>query len=365
MEWKQQWKRQAEATATPLVSVIVRSMARATLPESLASIAAQDYPNVEVVLVAASGSGHPPPAELAGPLPIRFVASGQPLARAAAANAGLEAARGDWITFLDDDDVFLPGHISGLVAATRHASNPRIVHSLARARFADGYQQPFGHPFSLVELYERSFIHLSTALVSRALLADGCRFDESLLVHEDWDFFLQCAQHGNFHFVPQQTFEWHADLGTSGAGGGANQDDARFAIYRDRVYQKWGAQRDALVDRVDPILRDAAAKAANGEYEVAQARAREVLDMSTNDPWALNLIAMIQRSAGRLEDADRTQSLAVAVRPEEASFVYNLGLISRARGDIARARHCAQRALSISPEYAPARKLLAELAIAR
>lgn len=354
-----------EATATPLVSIIVRSMARATLPEALASIATQDQSNLEVVLVAANGPGHPAPADFAGPHPIRFVASAHPLARAAAANAGLDASRGDWISFLDDDDVFLPGHISGLVAATGHGSKPQIVHSLARARFADGYQQPFGHPFSMVELYERNFIHLATALVSRALLAQGCRFDESLAVHEDWDFFLQCAQHGTFHFVPLQTFEWRADLGTSGAGAGANQDDARFAVYRDRVYQKWGAQRDALVDRVEPMLRDAAAKAASGDLEAAQARARAVLELSTNDPWALNLIAMIQRSAGRLEDADRTQSLAVAVRPEEASFVYNLGLISRARGDIDRARNCAQRALSIAPEYAPARKLLTELAVTR
>lgn len=345
---------------SPPVSIIVRSIARPTLRDALASIAKQDYPNIEVVVVGASGPTHPSPAP-AGPHPLRFVSSERRLSRPAAANAGLDAARGEWITFLDDDDVFLAGHIGGLVAALREAGDARVVHSLARARFADGSGELFGHPFSPLELYERSYIHLSTALVSRGLVALGCRFDETLDMHEDWDFFLQCSQHGHFHFVPLQTFEWRADLGTSGAGGGVNQDDGRFALYRDRVYAKWRPQRDALVDRVGLILHEAAALAGRGDYAGAQSRARDALAVSSNDPWALNLIAMIQRSTGQLADADATQTLAVAVRPEDASLVYNLGLISRARGNIDRARHCARRALRLAPDHAAASKLLSEL----
>ncbi len=346
---------------SPQVSIIVRSTSRPTLPDALASIAIQDYPHIEVIVIGASGPLHPAPPDSAGPHPLRFVSGERSLSRPAAANAGLDAARGEWITFLDDDDVFLPGHIAGLVAAQRGADVARVVHSLARVRFADGGAQLFGHPFSSLELYERSYIHLSTALVSRALVALGCRFDETLDMHEDWDFFLQCAQHGGFHFVPRQTFEWHADLGTSGAGGGGNQDDARFALYRDRVYAKWRVQREALIDRVAPILHEAAAHANRGDLGSAQSRARDVLAVSPNDPWALNLIAMIQRSTGRLAEADATQTLAVAVRPDDASLVYNLGLISRARGNVDRARNCAQRALQLAPNHAAASKLLAEL----
>ncbi|MDP2253942.1 MAG: glycosyltransferase, partial [Thiobacillus sp.] len=45
---------------TPLVSIIVRSMGRPELRLALESIAAQDYPRVEVILVDASGGTHPP-----------------------------------------------------------------------------------------------------------------------------------------------------------------------------------------------------------------------------------------------------------------------------------------------------------------
>lgn len=98
-----------------------------------------------------------------------------------------------------------------------------LVYTLARVRLCDGYMQTLGQPFATLQLYERNFIHLSMSLFSRDLPALGCRFDESMHILQDWDFFLQCAQHTRFHFEPRETFEWRADAGTSGAGAGANQ----------------------------------------------------------------------------------------------------------------------------------------------
>src|SRR6476659_1759182 len=116
----------------PLVSVIVRSVGRLSLETALASIALQDNCRIEVLVVAASGGEHPSVPTRAGPHLVRLVASAVPLTRPIAANAGLDAASGDWITFLDDDDRLLPGHISGLVqAAERHSA--KVVHSFARA----------------------------------------------------------------------------------------------------------------------------------------------------------------------------------------------------------------------------------------
>jgi tetratricopeptide (TPR) repeat protein len=345
----------------PRVSVIVRSMARPSLGAALASVAQQDHPDVEVLVVAACGAAHPPVEPRCGAHPQRLVASAVPLPRPVAANAGLDAASGDWVTFLDDDDLLLPGHLSGLVAA--HAAAPRagVVYSYARAVFSTGRVERFGQPWSRVQLFERNFIHLSTALVDRRLIAAGCRFDETLDVHEDWDFFLQLAQRAPFHFVPLQTFQWNADAGTSGAGGGANRDDAKFAAFRDRVYAKWMEARDALVDHVAPLLQSAAAQAQRGDLAGAEAACRSALAASTNDPWALNVLAMVFRSAGRMAEARSTQELAVAVRPQDPAIVYNLALLHRALGDTTEARRWAQRALALAPDFGPARALLAAL----
>jgi len=346
----------------PDVSVIVRSMARPTLDAALASIAAQQGATAEVLVVAACGPSHPHLPATCGPHTLRLVASGRRLHRAQAANAGLDAARGRWITFLDDDDLFLPDHLAGLLAATAQDPRARVVTSYARSVFGDGHVEWFGQPFSLVQLYEQNFIHLSATLFGRELVLAGCRFDESLEILEDWEFMLQLAQRARFHFVPLGSFQWHADAGDSGAAGGANHDPARFADHRQRIYGKWGPAHDALVERTTPLLGRAAELAQSGRLAEADALCRDVLEISSNDPWALQLRAMLLRRAGRLADARALQTFAVAVRPQDASFVYNLSLLDRECGDLEAARRNARRAAALDPAFAPAQALLAELA---
>jgi tetratricopeptide (TPR) repeat protein len=313
----------------PLVSVVVRSSARPTLTEAFDAIAAQDHDNLEIVLVAASGASHPVPAERHGRVPIRFAASKEPLSRPRAANAGLDAAQGEYVTFLDDDDSLLPDHVSGLVAAQR--ADAGVVHSYSRAVFRDGRVERIGRP------------------VTRSLVIEGCRFDPQFDILEDWDWFLTLAQRTRFAFVPRETFLWNADAGDSGAGGGGNQDDARFVRFRDLVYAKWRAARDALVDRVQPTLQQAATAAQRGDLARADALCNEVLGFSQNDPWALNLLAMVERAAGKLAQARATQELAVAVRPGDPDLVYNLALLCREANDTEAARKYASHAVSLAP----------------
>jgi len=74
----------APSAGAPRISVVVVSSGRASLDAALASIAAQDYPDVDVV-VAAANPEHPPVAGRLGAHQVRFLPAESAIGHAAAA----------------------------------------------------------------------------------------------------------------------------------------------------------------------------------------------------------------------------------------------------------------------------------------
>jgi glycosyltransferase involved in cell wall biosynthesis len=338
---------------SPLVSIVVRSIGRATLSRALDSIAAQDHDRVEAVIVAANAPSHPPIPERHAHVPIVAVDKGEPLRRAEAADAGIRAARGEWITFLDDDDELLPGHVSALIAALPSEPGARAVTGRVLATFFDGSTQVFGRRFSLAEIYAKNYVQLSALLFHRDLLPEVA-FDTAIDMHEDWDFVLQLAQKTRFADSPSATARWYADAGASGGGGGANVDDVGFVLARDYVYTKWESVRDPFLDRCAEALRRAFEAAGAGELGVAEERALEILTYSQNDPHALNMLAMLAMRRNDLASALELELRSIEARPDDADLKYNLGLIHERRHDSDSARFAFEEALRLVPDHARA-----------
>jgi len=223
----------------PLVSVLIRSMDRPTLQRALDSIAAQDYPNVEVVVVAASPAHRVVP-DTCGAFPLRFVTTTRPLKRAEAANVALEAARGEWFNFLDDDDELEPSHVSQLRAALDANPGVRLAHSISEDVDAFGNRVGFhGGRVKPWRQLDTGFFRPCCAMFASSLLDDGAYFDPRFEILEDMDFFIQCAQRTPFVFVEQVTARYYVDAGDSGAGRGMNRDDARLADAFKVLREKW------------------------------------------------------------------------------------------------------------------------------
>ena len=234
----------------PLVSVIVRSVGRASLAATIGSIARQSYRPVEIVIVNAGASRLPPLPAL--PRIDSRVIEGGPYNRPRAANAGLAAARGDWIVFLDDDDAFLPDHIESLLRRVRASDGALLAYSATQCLDSDGRTaMTIEVEFDRLKLFSLNYIQIGAALFSRTLVEDGCRFDDELECLQDWDFWLQLAQRTHFVHTGKATNQWSAFSGGSGCGMGSNSNPPQFDRFRKILIRKWRSIGEALRRKVD------------------------------------------------------------------------------------------------------------------
>jgi alpha-1,6-rhamnosyltransferase len=160
------------------------------LEQALESVFNQDFDSYEVVFVddgSEDGTG-----EIAQRFPVRYLRQanqGLPAAR----NAGLALARGDLITFLDDDDVLPPTKLS--TQAGYLDEHPEAGCVLGRQEWIfDGVEPPklardpiFG---------EVGGIQLVTAMIRRKVLEQLGGFDPSYRYAEDRDLFIRMREHG-------------------------------------------------------------------------------------------------------------------------------------------------------------------------
>ena len=243
----------------PLVSVIIRSMDRPTLKKALDSVALQTYSNIEVMVVNAKGSGRSSLGGWCGRFPMRVVGKDAPLNRAAAANLGLDGAAGNYVIFLDDDGWFAPHHIHGLVQRILREPTVRAVYSdaLVVDMQSDAAGVVLNEEFDPVKLMGDNFLPIHSVLFDRGLVADGCRCDEALDVHEDWDFWLQVSGRTPFAHV-EGIGAYCAAQDGSQAGPGSTEGNGRWA--REMLFEKWkgvwkGEQINALLAYKDGLLR--------------------------------------------------------------------------------------------------------------
>ena len=263
----------------PLVSVLVRSMNRACLPEALASVALQTYPNVELVVVNASGQAHRPLDFLPPGLPWRIVqapsaaasrapSSPEPgpaspsaspaggadapgaLGRAAAANLALAQARGEYALFLDDDDLLQPPHLERLVAALQGQAQAAGAYAGVRVETHDGvHLRDYDLPWSRQRLLGVNYLPIHAVLFrTQRVRQQGLRFDEALPVLEDWHFWRQLTQDADLVHCPGVSAVYRQGLGQSALGD--VQHPHHWRLWHTRLLVQWvqGAPAALLAD---------------------------------------------------------------------------------------------------------------------
>ncbi len=208
------------AQQLPLVSILIRSMSRPCLADAVASVVAQTYPNLEVVVVNATGQTHAPLHQPVHRLALRLCETGQAQGRSEAANTALLAAQGEYALFLDDDDLIDPTHIAELVNALQKQPHAVAAHTGVRVVGESGQiVRVYDTPWSVERIAGINFLPIHGVLfrldsVRKANLS----FNPDLPVLEDWDFWWQLSQCGSFVHAPGCTAIYRQALGQSQLG---------------------------------------------------------------------------------------------------------------------------------------------------
>jgi hypothetical protein len=192
------WLRHAEAPAETLVSVVLPTHDRQDLlAGAVASVRAQSYPHWEL-LVVDDGSTDATAAyldDLDDPRVRSFRTSG--VGVCGARNVALDAARGDVVAYLDDDNRMDPEWLKAVVLT--FAGFPD-GHACYGARVVDDDGRLFGQATS-----GRAWVHfdgwdrdavLTGNRVDMNAIAHrrgSVRFDDALAYYGDWDLLLQLA----------------------------------------------------------------------------------------------------------------------------------------------------------------------------
>lgn len=192
-----------------LVSVIIPTYKRSDcLLKTIDSVLNQTYPNIEIIVVDDNGknseyqkSTYQKLKHLIETKQITYIAHETNKNGSAARNTGFRASQGEYVNFLDDDDIFLPQKISKQVArlvqskedegATYCNSESRTTRKFMHKTLISRSNCTAEGDLCIPYLLGKYHFNTSTILFKRSALDFLNGFDESYYRHQDFELMVR------------------------------------------------------------------------------------------------------------------------------------------------------------------------------
>jgi len=190
------------------VSVVVPTRDRpGLLREALASIRALDGPDLALEILVCDNGRSQLVRDIAQELGARYLPVERPGA-AAARNAGIRAATGAYLAFLDDDDLWLPAHLRPQLALL--AARPDLDAAIGQVLLTDDRRVPTTGPWpvdypddgDLFAAFLREYPQIGATVARMRVRETIGLLDEMLFGDEDWDWHLRLARRHRIGVVP-------------------------------------------------------------------------------------------------------------------------------------------------------------------
>jgi glycosyltransferase involved in cell wall biosynthesis len=199
MSWREQ--------RAPLVSVVIPTYNRGyCVAACIDSVLAQTLGDFEIIVVDdASNDDTGARVAAIGDPRITYAALSSNGGGAVARNTGIRRARGEFVAFLDSDDLWLPDKLAKQIDGLR-AFGPRCGLSYTWLACVDdhGAETLRIHPdidgFCFEQMLVSNFIgSFSNLVVRRDLLVAAGGLDEAFRSCQDWDLFIRLCRHSSVH----------------------------------------------------------------------------------------------------------------------------------------------------------------------
>lgn len=181
------------------VSVIIPTYGRSQyLKDAIASVTGQSYRNIELIIVDDASN---PPVEIPAEVTAKLLRNARNMGPGASRNIGMAHATGEFILFLDDDDIITPERIRLAMAEIDSAH----AHAAAVAKFFPDGRTIRGFPPYVGD--QRSTVKTRPPAVAQVVFrrADLLQFDPTLRVSEDREWWIRMAD--------RAVFAWTDELG--------------------------------------------------------------------------------------------------------------------------------------------------------
>jgi len=205
----------------PLISIVVNCFnSEKFLAQTLKSVIEQTYQNWEVILWDnQSTDGTASVVKAFADDRIRYFYAPEHTTLGEARNKALENIRGEYLSFLDSDDLWESNRLSACLRCFK-SDDVGLVFSNCSLLYSDGSEkvflrvpQPEGDV--LDEQLSNFTVTMGSAMVRASLLKQhGIVFDNRFSMIEDFDFFIRIMQIAKVAYCHERLFKWRVHKGS-------------------------------------------------------------------------------------------------------------------------------------------------------
>jgi len=215
------------------------------LERALRSIIAQTYQNFEIIVINDAGGDVD---SIINTLDlqerIRYIKHDSNRGLAAARNTGIRAARGKYIAYLDDDDIFYPNHLETLCNFLEnseyqiaYADTCRELQEMKKRSYEVTRKDTLSTEFDYDQILVGNLIPVLCFMHEKSCLDEVGLFDETLTSHEDWDLWIRISRRFKIAHIKKITseFSWRLD--------GSTMTSSRRSDYvrtLEIIYERYG-----------------------------------------------------------------------------------------------------------------------------